>query len=65
MKLYQQHLAAGVASGIDPRRGPDAAKAFRLAGERGLRQIHLGGRDAATPATTAAPAGSATGSSAP
>jgi hypothetical protein len=45
MKLYQQHLDAGVKSGIDPRRGPAAVKAFRHAGESGLRQIHLGGRD--------------------
>jgi len=45
MKLYQQHLDAGVKSGIDPRRGPEAAKAFRRAGESGLRQIHLGGHD--------------------
>lgn len=45
MKLYQQHLDAGVRSGIDPRRGPEAAKAFRRAGEGALRQIHLGGHD--------------------
>jgi hypothetical protein len=54
MRLYQQHLDAGVKSGIDPRRGPDAAKAFRHAGESALRQIHLGGHDSergsATPA---------------
>jgi len=53
MKLYQQHLDAGVKSGIDPRRGPEAAKAFRHAGESALRQIHLGSHDgerAATPA---------------
>ena len=55
-------LAAGVASGIDPHRGPDAARAFRRAEESGLRQIHLGGRDgerAATPAPTAGSGGSA------
>jgi hypothetical protein len=46
MQLYQQHLDAGVKSGIDPRRGPEAARAFRRAGEGALRQIHLGGRDA-------------------
>jgi hypothetical protein len=45
MKLYQQHLDAGVKSGIDPRRGPEAAKAFRHAGESALRQIHVGGHD--------------------
>ncbi|HET7505769.1 MAG TPA: hypothetical protein VFK02_32340 [Kofleriaceae bacterium] len=45
MRLYQQHLDAGVKSGIDPHRGPEAAKAFRRAGESALRQIHLGGHD--------------------
>lgn len=45
MKLYQQHLYAGVKSGIDPRKGPEAAAAFRRAGESALRQIHLRGRD--------------------
>lgn len=43
MRQYQQQLAAGVASGIDPREGPAAVRAFRQAAERGLRQIHLGG----------------------
>jgi hypothetical protein len=43
MKLYQQHLEAGVASGIDPRRGPEAAKAFRKAGESAMRQIRATG----------------------
>ena len=38
MKLYQQHLDAGVKSGIDPRRDP---KGFRAAGEAGLRSIRL------------------------
>lgn len=45
MKLYQQHLDAGVKSGVDPHQGPAAIKAFRHAGESALRQIHLGGRD--------------------
>jgi hypothetical protein len=45
MKLYHQHLDAGVKSGIDPHRGPEAIKKFRHAGESALRQIHLGGRD--------------------
>lgn len=45
MKLYQQHLDAGVKSGIDPHRGPEAAQAFRRAGEGALRQIRLGGHD--------------------
>jgi hypothetical protein len=58
MTLYQQHLDAGVKAGIDPRRGPEAAKAFRRAGESALRSIHLGGRNSergATPAPTPAP----------
>jgi len=45
MRQYQQQLDAGVASGIDPHRGPAAVQAFRRAEERGLRQIHLGGHD--------------------
>jgi hypothetical protein len=40
MDLYEQHLAAGVASKIDPKKNP---KAFRAAGQSGLRTIHLGG----------------------
>jgi len=65
MKLYQQHLDAGVKSGIDPRRGPTAAKAFRHAGESALRQIHLGGHDVERGSATPAPTpgrGSAPGS---
>lgn len=38
MRLYQQHLDAGVKSGIDPRRDP---KGFRRAGESSLRPIRL------------------------
>jgi hypothetical protein len=38
MSLYQQHLDAGVQSGIDPRHDP---KGFRAAGESGLRSIRL------------------------
>lgn len=38
MQIYQQHLDAGVKSGIDPRRNPAG---FRKAGETGLRQIRL------------------------
>jgi hypothetical protein len=45
-ELYREHLNAGVESGIDPRRGPEAAQAFRRAAEGALRQIHLGGRGA-------------------
>jgi len=64
MQLYQEHLDAGVKSGIDPRRGPAAAQAFRRAGESALRQIHLGGRGAERSGATAAPAaGSSDGSS--
>jgi len=57
MKLYQQNLDAGVKSGIDPHRGPEAAKAFRRAGEGALRQIHLGGHDVERGSATSAPAG--------
>ena len=65
MRLYQQHLDAGVKSGIDPRHDPIG---FRKAGESALRQIHLGGHDkergtgSAGPAGAATPAGSDTGS---
>lgn len=38
MQLYQQHLDAGVKSGIDPRQDP---KGFRAAGEAGLRTIRI------------------------
>lgn len=40
MRLYQQHLDAGVKSGIDPRTN---AKGFREAGQSALRQIYIGG----------------------
>lgn len=39
MRLYQQHLDAGVKSGIDPKVD---AKGFRRAGEAALRQIYIG-----------------------
>jgi len=68
MKLYQQHLDAGVKSGIDPHRGPAAIKAFRHAGESALRQIHLGGRDVerGRPTPAASPgSGDAPGSNKP
>ncbi|TMQ15485.1 MAG: hypothetical protein E6J90_25395 [Deltaproteobacteria bacterium] len=42
MTLYQDQLEAGVASGIDPRRDPEG---FRMAGERALHRIHVGGHD--------------------
>jgi hypothetical protein len=38
MSLYQQHLDAGVKSGIDPRKDP---KGFRRAGETAIRSIRL------------------------
>jgi len=41
MQIYQQHLDAGVRSGIDPRKGPVSAAAFRRAGESAQRQIRL------------------------
>jgi len=61
MRLYQQHLDAGVQSKIDPRLDPAG---FRRAGESALRHIYIGGRSDRFPA----PAGSdspATGSAAP
>lgn len=60
MKLYQEHLDAGVKSGIDPRRGPEAARAFRHAGESALRQIHVGGHDVERGSATPAHGGSGT-----
>ncbi|HWU89331.1 MAG TPA: hypothetical protein VN253_18840 [Kofleriaceae bacterium] len=38
MDLYREHLAAGVKSGIDPRKDPVG---FRKAGESGLRPVRL------------------------
>jgi hypothetical protein len=59
MRLYQQHLDAGVKSGIDPKVDP---KGFRRAGEAGLRQIRINGAPAVPtpPAPSPQPAGSAT-----
>lgn len=57
MRLYQQHLDAGVKSGVDPR--VDAA-AFRRAGESALRHIYIGGRQDRPVETTGSGAGSAT-----
>ena len=66
MRLYQQHLDAGVKSGIDPRRNP---LGFRKAGEAALRQIHLGERTGERPvhndASGGSNAGSGAGSAAP
>jgi hypothetical protein len=49
MRLYQQHLDAGVKSGIDPRRDPQG---FREAGESALRHIRLVPAQPAPPGTT-------------
>jgi hypothetical protein len=38
MSFYRQHLAAGIESGIDPRKDPVG---FRNAGERGMRPVRL------------------------
>jgi hypothetical protein len=56
MRLYQQHLDAGVKSGIDPRRDP---KGFRAAGEAGLRSIRLNSNESES---SSVPSGSGTGS---
>jgi hypothetical protein len=60
MQLYQQHLDAGVKSGIDPKVDP---KGFRAAGESALRHIRIGPSvpQAPTP-SPATPSGSASGS---
>jgi hypothetical protein len=57
MRLYQQHLDAGVKSKIDPRLDPAG---FRRAGETALRHIYIG-----TPHDRSVGGGSATGSGAP
>jgi len=54
MRLYQQHLDAGVKSGIDPRVDP---KGFRAAGENALRHIRIGPSHSA-PQPPPAPSGS-------
>jgi hypothetical protein len=61
MQLYQQHLDAGVKSGIDPKVDP---KGFRAAAERALRQIRIDGRSVPQAPTqgSATPSGSASGS---
>lgn len=53
MTVYEQNLEAGVKSGIDPHHDPVG---FRKASEKGMFQVHLGGREKAP---------SGTGSSAP
>jgi hypothetical protein len=62
MRIYQQHLDAGVKSGIDPRRDPDG---FRRAGESGLRQVHVGGRTGERSDVAPAPAPAGSGSTTP
>ena len=52
MRLYQQHLDAGVKSGIDPKVDP---KGFRTAGEKALRHIRLDRERPAPPTPTPAP----------
>lgn len=59
MDVYTQHLAAGVASGIDPRKDPNG---FRRAGEAALRTIRV--RDQA-PGPAAAPEPPATAPTTP
>jgi hypothetical protein len=65
IELYQQHLDAGVKSGIDPRKGPAAIKAFRRAGESALRQVYVGGhagdRPSSAPASGSGSAGGSAG----
>lgn len=53
MQLYQQHLDAGVKSGIDPHKDP---RGFRRAAEAALRTIHLKTNDQNREAVPAPPA---------
>lgn len=63
MRLYQQHLDAGVKSGIDPRTD---ARGFREAGQSALRHIYIGGRqDRPIETSGAGSAGSAAPQNAP
>jgi hypothetical protein len=59
MRLYQQHLDAGVKSGIDPRRDPQG---FRAAAETALRHIRLGKPQNEPPVRDGATQGSGVGS---
>jgi hypothetical protein len=56
MRLYQQHLDAGVKSGIDPKANPAG---FRRAGENALRHIRIGPSVPAQPPAPGSAAGSA------
>ena len=60
MRIYQQHLDAGVKSGIDPKVDPAG---FRRAGEAALRQIRIDGpARQPQPPQGAAPSGAGSGS---
>lgn len=58
MRLYQQHLDAGVKSGIDPHVDPAG---FRRAAEAALRQIRLGPSQPAPPSAPGSNAAPGTG----
>jgi hypothetical protein len=62
MRLYQQHLDAGVKSGIDPRQDPAG---FRRAGESVLRPVRLGGGDRERESTPPPSGGAGANSPAP
>jgi len=63
MRLYQQHLDAGVQSKIDPKIDP---RGFREAGQSALRHIYIGGRqDRPIETSGAGSAGSAAPQNAP
>jgi hypothetical protein len=64
ISLDQRRLDAGVKSGIDPHRGPQAAAEFHRIWEGALRPIRLGGHDGERSATPAPGPGS-NGSSTP
>jgi len=59
MRLYQQHLDAGVKSGIDPKVDPEG---FRRAGESVLRHVRIGEPSPQPPQGSAAPSGAGSGS---
>jgi hypothetical protein len=61
MQLYQQHLDAGVKSGIDPHQNPAG---FRKAGESALHSVRLKAlpEQGLAPAKTGSGSGSASGS---
>lgn len=62
MRLYQQHLDAGVQSKIDPKLDP---RGFREAGQSALRHIYIGGRQDRPVETSGGTAGSAAAPNAP